>query len=72
MTYNKQLTVKELKSYLSLLPDNLRVNIGYGEEELPVCFISPTPHKDGIVLQANVYKEDASLYNVETILALRN
>ena len=71
MNHFKQLTVKDLKRCLALLPDNMPIRIGFGDKEFPAYFITPSAKKNGgLVLISDLYQEDASLYNEKTVLKL--
>lgn len=59
------MTVKELKSILDMLDDNVEVKIGFGEKAKPIRFIAP--YEDSIMLHTDLYMEEPEHTFVETL-----
>ena len=63
----KQITVGELKGYLSLIPDDVKIFVGIGANVAPLrCLLN---HRGELLLHPVSYMVDADTANLKTILS---
>lgn len=66
---NKQLLAKELKEFLSHIPEDTPISIRYGEETIPAEFLDK--YGKDLVICPEVYGENQEIYNIKTILKFK-
>mgnify|MGYP006923247902 CR=1 FL=1 len=68
MAYNKgnQLTVGELKRYLSIIPEDVKISISFGEKSQSLHYLSK--EGDELVLSHDLYMVNALEHNLETLI----
>lgn len=69
MDYDRgpQLTVAQLKSYLKLIPDDVKICIGLGDVTAPAHYL--LNHDGQLMLHTDCYMQNASEVNINTILS---
>lgn len=70
MHYNKgkQITIKDLKSLIKNLPDDVKVFVGYGDRVTPLRYLCE--YDGGLMLHTDIYGMDATECNLKTIVTL--
>lgn len=66
MKRDEQITAKQLREYLSHIPDDTKIGIGYGEKVLPVVFF--TKEANALVLWNDVFGAEQAKNNLITML----
>lgn len=68
MNYDKgkQLTVGELRRYLSIIPENVKISINFGEKSESLHYLSK--EGDELVLSHDMYMVNAWEHNLETLI----
>ena len=71
MYYDKgpQLTVGELKNYLSCIPDDVKICVGIGCERKPAHYLLNV--NGDLVLHPNCYMQNASEVNLKTLISFK-
>ena len=66
MAYDKgnQLTVGELRRYLSIIPEDVKISISFGEKSQSLHYLSK--EGDELVLSHDLYMVNALEHNLET------
>lgn len=69
MTYDKgeQFTVERLKKYLDLIPDDVKICMGVGDDIKPAHYINNRGGK--LVICVDCYMQDADENNLKTVLS---
>lgn len=68
MNYDKgkQLTVGELRRYLSIIPEDVKISISIGEKSKSLHYLSK--EGDELVLSHDLYMVNALEHNLETLI----
>ena len=69
MSNSKQLTVGALKQYLACIPDDVKVRVGWGEEDAEACCFENVAGE--LVILPSCYGEDADEVNLRTIISFQ-
>ena len=69
MDYDRgeQITVGKLKEYLSLIPDDVKISVGIGDNVAPLHYL--LNHRGELLLHPDSYMADAHTTNLKTILS---
>ena len=69
MRYNKgpQLTVGTLKQYLSAIPDDVKIRVGWGDADAEARILLKVAGE--LVICPSCYGEDAGYINLKTIIS---
>jgi hypothetical protein len=62
----KQLTVGELRRYLSIIPEDVKISIGLGDNTKSLHYFSK--EGDELVLSHDIYMTNAWEHNLETLI----